>query len=183
MKNAGFGVRLGAHLLDNNIFKLLFIIPFYFISRSASEDVLRAGFSSIMLLIVFVFGVSIGIRTIYNVYFVSIYGGTLGKLAFGLKITSENKLLDKKTAFYRATAGYAFSSVFLYLGFIKILTNKDHSAWHDQLFYTNVTRVANSTAGVMALVALIMLNLILFLTSLSNFVNAEVLAILNNLHM
>ena len=108
----------------------------------------------IFLLFIFIGGV---IQIFYHVYFVTNYGGAIGKLLFGLKIVdaNTNELIDKKRALYRYIAGYPFSGVFFGLGFFRIIKHENNLAWHDELFNTKVVGSNKDAMGYLSLFMLL----------------------------
>ena len=111
-------------------------------------------FAGVITYFISMFLVSGIIFTLYKVFFVSKFGGTLGKLLFGLRIVdqSTNEFLNLKRAFFRQVLGYAFSGVLVGLGFFRIIKNPDNLGWHDELFDTKVIRRGGVLGGVLAFI-------------------------------
>ncbi len=83
------------------------------------------------------------------------YGGSVGKLLFGMRIIdAQGKYMDRTTAFWRMTAGYAVSAGFLFLGFFWIFRRKENLAWHDRIFDTKVIKVGSPLWGMLWMVLL-----------------------------
>ena len=91
---------------------------------------------------------------LYNMYFVSKYGGTIGKLIFGLKIRRDDneEFLDRRAAFLRTILGYIYSSKFFGAGYLKIIKSDDNIAWHDELFSTHVEKSGSIWPGIGVLI-------------------------------
>src|SRR5258708_5182661 len=71
------------------------------------------------------------------------FGGTAGKLLLGLQVTDEHgALLSRKMSFFRQHVVKPLSVASL-LGFLAILFDPDHRAWHDHLAGTFVRRKGN----------------------------------------
>lgn len=159
----GFFVRFLATLLNMLIYLSLLSLPLFVSIISGNTNIVRvAVFTASLYMLSCVF------YTTYIVYFVSHFGGDLGKLLCGLKIVdaSTGLHLDLKTALYRQFPGYLFSGGFFGLGYLRVLRNKDNLAWHDELFGTRVARTGSWIPGLMAVVIL-KVYLIFFIYSLS----------------
>jgi len=148
--NAGFLKRIGAMLLDCSIYFVIITIPLCFIMLGFSSEMPVLTTLNAVAYVFVVFFLGGVLHLVYAVYFISNLGGTLGKLAFGLRIVDQKtgKYIDKKTAFYRAFAGYTFSSQLFGLGYLQILRNTKNLAWHDELFNTKVVTKASPILGV-----------------------------------
>jgi len=123
--SADFGTRLVAWLVDAIIigvptFILLMILPL-----------------PLAYLLAFVGGIA------YQVYFWTTTGQTVGKKLMGLKVVSAEtgELLDTGGAAIRYI-GYVISGIPLYLGFLWVIWDPKHEAWHDKIAKTKVIRVA-----------------------------------------
>jgi uncharacterized RDD family membrane protein YckC len=107
------------------------------------------------------------ISVVYVVYFVSKFGGTPGKLLFGIRIIrdSSDENLDLKTALLRSTAGYSFSAAFFGLGFWRMLKNESRLTWHDELFGSRVVEKSSFVPGLLALLLLLAATTMIFAQS------------------
>ncbi len=175
--NAGFLRRFIAYYIDLLIYLVLFTVPFYLMLKEAvnkvntfvpkpyvgqdTTDILElvANFAPFINIFVFacVFFLLGAIAWLfYQVYFVSHFGGTIGKLVCGLRIKDSrtDANLDSKTAFYRSYPGYMFSSAFFGLGYLRIIKNDQNLAWHDELFNTKVVKEGSILPGVISFVLL-----------------------------
>lgn len=158
MSNSGLYPRMFARMLDNLIGFCIFTLPLIFITSKVGLDSL-GGLSSLMTatsysINVFLWGLVISV--IYNTVFVSLLGGTLGKLLFGIRVVDKDTetYLDIKRAFYRYAFGYAFSGAFMGLGYLQILRRQDKRGWHDELFNTKVVKIGSYTLGFLAIFVL-----------------------------
>ncbi len=139
---AGFGVRLLAYLIDMVILFVIFAVFIFisiFVGRAADPGNLATGT-----------GRSIGnlacgvIGLVYFLYFWGSKGATPGKKLLHLRVRLQNQLtgdagIGQGRAFIRLI-GYAINSVFLYLPFLIILTNKEKRGLHDFIAGTEVVR-------------------------------------------
>jgi uncharacterized RDD family membrane protein YckC len=153
--NAGFTVRLFATLTDSFIEVLLFVLGLYlFVSLLSVENFVISTLNLVTFLLFF--GI---LRLFYSIYFITHFGGSLGKLIFNLKIVDNQteELLSNKRAFYRVFIGYAFSAQFIFWGFLRIIKNPSKFAWHDELFNTKVVSKGSVFSGVMTFFGVILL--------------------------
>lgn len=127
IKYGSFWSRLGAGMIDLLIIFLLLVVFYIFF-----WDV-DTGFELITWTIFIV---------AYNVFFLSIYSSTPGKMIFGLSVVDSEtgRKISSKKALKRASL-YLVSSVILGVGFLKIAFDKEkHRALHDDLAGTVVTQ-------------------------------------------
>ena len=128
---AGFGIRLGAYIIDAII--IGFIVGILTaIGRAINSDSL-VGLSS---------GVSGAIGFFYLVYFWATSGQTPGKRILGLRVVGR----DGRTggigwvpAIIR-WIGYLISGAIIFIGFLWILWDGQKQGWHDKLAGTHVIR-------------------------------------------
>lgn len=162
--NASFTKRFFAGFLDTTILATVALIPFLvYVLTLSQSNVLNHTINFLTYYICYLLFYS-AILVLYNVYFVSKFGGTLGKLLMGIRIVDQNteNFIRKRTAFFRYTAGYMFSSQFIGLGFMKILKHPAKLAWHDELFNTKVVSVKSALPGIVALTVLLVANVVIF---------------------
>lgn len=135
---AGFWPRVGAKLIDGVIQTLgiwlvaaVIILP---AEMLIDNEMLKAA------LMLIVYAVMIGLAVGYNVYFLSKYSATPGKMMLGMKVvTSEGE---------RITAGKAVARFFAeilsqwtcYVGYIMAAFDEERRALHDRLCNTRVVR-------------------------------------------
>lgn len=159
-KNAGFTIRLFALILDFMLTMGLLSLPVLLVLRSfaTSPDTFLMptliGITTYMFVTLMLFGI---LTFIYVILTTSRLGGSFGKLLYGLRIVAAEteQYLDTKTTMYRFLPGYAFSSAFFGLGFIRVIKNEKNLAWHDELFGTKVILFGNWLPGAMLTVALV----------------------------
>lgn len=130
---AGFGIRLGAFLIDAVILDLL-LLPILIATYATSPD--KAHLPILTLQISFGLGAL--------VYFVgcTVWAGTTpGKAALGLRVAKRNgDAPDPGTAILREVVGRFVSSIALYIGYLSVLWDKDSLAWHDHIAKTVVLK-------------------------------------------
>src|SRR3989304_299071 len=164
-KTAGFFRRYFAQVLDTFINMSVSIVPFFVLAFSAVATYIKSPMElnplSLVLPIVLLFLMPI-VVFFYSWYFTHKFGGTIGKILFGLRIVDEGGVyMDKATAFWRMTAGYAFSSPFLGLGYFWAFRKKEDLTWHDRFLGTKVLTVGKPVWGIVALVLLKILFVVL----------------------
>lgn len=137
-KYAHFFHRLLASFIDTAI---VFAINLYVIDivvKSASIPELVSNLFLFLLVLLSPFGL------LYQILLTQWFGGTLGKLLTGIKITStEGTPLSFKRIMFRQTIGYMFSSLLFGLGYLAILKNDKKQAWHDQAVGSLVVKTGN----------------------------------------
>jgi uncharacterized RDD family membrane protein YckC len=164
--NAGFLRRFFATITDSllslSVIALCYLI---FASIVSGKEIVSLVVNGVTVLFTYYAIVPVLIVLI-NAYLIAHFGGTIGKLLFGIRIVdyTTNEHISMKTALWRMTAGYAFSGVLLCLGFWRIISNPEKLGYHDDLFNTKVVKVASPAAGVLSLLILpIFVGLALFL--------------------
>lgn len=157
IKTAGFYRRAFATLLDRlieQVITLIVLAPVFILSipkLTGIQDLITLVAVIISLLII----VNIAIF-FYSWFFVTKFGGTLGKLLFKLRIVNEDgKYLDKATAFWRMTAGYSASALFFGLGYLWIFRHKENLSWHDRFFGTKVITKGSALIGIIATIGIL----------------------------
>jgi uncharacterized RDD family membrane protein YckC len=86
-------------------------------------------------------GIVIGVA--YSYYFWTTTGQTPGKMVMGLKVVSaENGALLEPSAAILRYVGYFVSGIALGLGYLWVLWDPKHDAWHDKIAKTKVIKVA-----------------------------------------
>ncbi len=172
VKNAGYAIRFLAMLEELFLSGITYFGLMYLILLGINENNLTTKTADVVVYILLFIFLSAPICALYNAFFISKFGGTLGKLAFRLKIKDENTndYLSFKKAFYRTVLGYIFSTKFFGLGFLQIVRRQNRRAWHDDLFETKVVSEKNSWLGYLILLlsftvmgALIYLNVVTIL--------------------
>lgn len=109
----------------------------------------------------------------FEIFMISKFGGTLGKLLMGLRIQhEEGKYLSLKDAFIRLTLGRAVSGLFFGLGYLWIFRNGKHQAWHDIVNETVVVRKLSHgwLIGLVILISFIFIDIGIFTGIISGFI-------------
>lgn len=139
-KYAGFGIRLGAYIIDNLILGIgLLVVKFIFfimtnivgINFFSNQILFQYTLSDIILYIC---------RALYFVLLTYFTSATIGKHILKLKVISTNNngqytFID---ILYRETIGRFLSNLIIHAGYILIFINKDKSSLHDMLADTRV---------------------------------------------
>ncbi|KKS07264.1 MAG: hypothetical protein UV83_C0016G0005 [candidate division WWE3 bacterium GW2011_GWE2_43_18] len=164
-KTAGFFRRYFAQVLDTFIGMSITIVPFFVLTFSAVTAYIKSPMElnplSLVPPVALLFLMPIVIF-FYSWYFTHKFGGTIGKLLFGLRIVDGNgAYIDKATAFWRMTVGYTISSTFLGLGYFWAFRKKEDLTWHDRFLGTKVLTVGKPIWGIVALVLLKILFIVL----------------------
>lgn len=122
---AGFGERFVAYLIDFIILGIVGVII----------NVIFA--PAVVIILDLVVGIG------YDAYFWTTTGQTPGKMAMGLKVVRADggQLLDGGGAILRYI-GYIISGIPIFLGFLWVLWDPKHEAWHDKIASTKVIKVA-----------------------------------------
>ncbi len=174
--NAGFLVRLFATLTDSLIELFIFVLGLYgFILMLNVENFVTSTLNLLLYFLLFILLTGV-IRLYYTLYFISNFGGTIGKLLFNLNIVDSitGEYISMKRAFYRSFIGYAFSMQFFGWGFLRILKSANNKlAWHDELFNTKVISKGTSISGFMVFIGLLMLVGFVTFKTYTTFENSE----------
>lgn len=154
---AGFWVRLLAYSVDVLIHTTLLFAPFLLIVKSSTMIGLATNFMTYVAVIVIP---SFLLLNFYTASFTSRFGGSIGKLLTGLRVTnSDGNFLNFKYSFFRQTVGYTFAGLLLWVGFLAILRDKNKQGWHDKAVGSYVWKINNLwPLGLGVLIALIVLN-------------------------
>jgi len=129
---APFGIRLAAILVDLLILSALnaFLIIIYLFVFRIPESVIQ---KSLLINIP-----GIVLDACYQIYFLSQYGGTPGKMLFGLRVVSEDG--SPLTVLHAAARYFSFwiSALTLGVGFLIVLFDPQRRALHDHIAKTRV---------------------------------------------
>ncbi|MBI2414334.1 RDD family protein [candidate division WWE3 bacterium] len=161
--NAGFLIRALAYLLDKLLGLILLLsiilIYSYFVTLEDGMEFIKI-FGNITTIVISLLLLATLINLIYYTYFLSRFGGTLGKLLLGIQVFDKEtgRFLDTKKAFFRSFAGYSFSGQFMGLGFLAINKKRNNLAWHDELFNTEVKAVGSVWPGVILTLLFLAIN-------------------------
>lgn len=167
IKPAGFALRLLASLNDSALFILLHGLFWSFIAQS--PNLTRFTYNLVLYLITLFLPLSILYSLFYVSWLTSRFGGTLGKLITGLRVTGENgNLLSYTRNFFRHTTGYAFSGLLFGLGFFSIIKDPNKQGWHDKAVGSKVVTVKNLwPLSLVILLSLLTINFILISSSIN----------------
>ncbi|GEM_PF-2408990 len=169
IRYASFTKRLLAFLIDVLIFILIHLFSWYLISASSNINQLAQNvliYLITVLLPTFIFG-----SIIYTALMTSRFGGSLGKLLTGIKVTDETgNLLTVKRSIFRHTIGYTFSYTFFGLGYLAIIKDKLKQGWHDKATGSLVI-VKNNIwpVGLVTLIILIAANTLITVSAIERF--------------
>lgn len=161
--------RVLAYIIDAVIYWLLPVYLLNYLSGASAVSMLLERLSFILITGIFVYPV---LYAFLISFFISYFGGTPGKILTGTKIVSpDGSKISFWRAFFRNHIGYMISGVFLWLGFIWILVDKERRSWHDQIADTYVifTNKVVSILGVIVLIAVIFVELFLLGESVTKF--------------
>lgn len=129
-------LRFASSLFDLLFYVFLFILYLSVLDKATKVttflDILLNGLILLLFMpIIFSF---------INSFLISRFGGTLGKLIYGLKIVREedNARLSFWRAFFREQIGRSVSNTLFGLGFIWILIDEKKRGWHDLISDTLV---------------------------------------------
>lgn len=158
--NAGFRLRFFANVLDSSINLIIYLVPlllFFVFSKVYSSGSVNHLVDLFVWLLTYAISAIciLGVLfLVYELYFISKLGGTLGKLVFRLNIVDQQtgQFLTTQRAFYRTILGYTFSAAFLGLGFLRIIKHPQKLGWHDEIFDTKVISKGSYIFGYVALI-------------------------------
>jgi uncharacterized RDD family membrane protein YckC len=148
---AGFWIRVAAKIIDSILISIVNYTLMFLIMGSVAgfgaltkpsangEDpaVNAAAMGAMLLMYLLIFGINIS----YNTFMVSKYGGTLGKLAVGIKVVrTDGAMLSIPHAIGRACAEI-LSGMTCYIGYIMVAFDEpEKRALHDHICSTRVVQ-------------------------------------------
>lgn len=128
LPKASFWHRLVASLLDTMLF--LAISALFLYAASIQPTLPQAVFILFLWLILIVLNPLV---YVFGILMTHYFGGTLGKIFTGLRVTNEHgKPLTLRRIAFRQTLGYQFSALIFGLGYFAILKDPNRQAWHDK---------------------------------------------------
>lgn len=156
--------RLFAVYLDMIVVSIAIVVPILLMVLIGGEGAAP----TIVVYAISIFFLSAPLGALYQTYFTTKLGGTLGKLLLGLRIENRDssEFIDRSRAFYRATLGYIFSAQLFGLGFWRIIKNEENLAWHDDLFFTKVVKFRSGLAGYILLALTLVIPILLFILAI-----------------
>lgn len=170
-KNAGFLVRFLADLIELLLFGLIFSVVVSILTDS--QTLSQFVYALLLYIITLALPLSI-LGVFYRPLFTQYFGGNIGKLLTGLRVTTlDNKLLNFKQAFFRQTIGYTFSSVLFGLGFLSIIKDPEKRAFHDKAIGSKVVMTRNLwPLGLVVLILLLIVHVSLWTGTIQKFANS-----------
>jgi uncharacterized RDD family membrane protein YckC len=159
MPKAGFLIRLQAYLIDLTLWLLTLIVPTWFIFSYFNN--LQELIPAIGVLLYYSVFILPALLLLYRVILTTKFGGGIGKLVCGIKVTDENnKLLRFWSSAFRYIVGYFVSNLLFGLGFLWIARDKNKQGWHDQISGTFVYhhKAKRWIAGTVLLIILLFAN-------------------------
>lgn len=155
LKIASPGKRILAGLVDVLISWTIWLV---FIYQIASAHNFTELLDAVLVFVVVGFILLPQIIMLFHIWMISTFGGGPGKLLTGLEVVRpDGKRLTFWRAVFRNYLGYLVSGSFFWLGFIWILIDKEHRAWHDFVADTYVVEKRSWGAIVGVVVAFILL--------------------------
>lgn len=137
-KEAHFLHRLLANSIDNCLYLAINLYVANTVVRSPDIPSLITNLFLFLLVLLSPIGL------LNTIFFTWWFGGTIGKLLTGIKITSlERNSLSFKRILFRQTIGYMFSGLLFGLGYFAILKNDKRQGWHDQAVGSLVIKTNN----------------------------------------
>ena len=127
---AGFFQRLIAFLFDKVVTTVMTFISLYLFSE---KSIILISFYSVVI-------VSNIIDATYFTYFHSVGGQTIGKWLMGIRVVDT---IGFPLGIWRSALrwfGYKLSAIFICMGFIWMLFDKNRQTWHDKLATSYVIR-------------------------------------------
>jgi len=133
---ATFPKRLLAYIIDEILVSFLFVM--IYINSIESTQNVEDTINMINGLVVYI----MILKVIYQSFFVTVYGATVGKILMKIKVVSIKDLENPSFifSFIRASVRILSESAF-YLGFIWALMNPKRETWHDKAGQTLVVNV------------------------------------------
>lgn len=130
---ATFPKRLFAYFIDEVLVSFLFVM--IYINAIESTQSVEDTINMINSLVVYI----MVLKVIYQTFFVTVYGATVGKIFMKIKVVSINDLENPSFLYSlsRALVRILSESAF-YLGFLWALMNPKRETWHDKAGQTLV---------------------------------------------
>jgi len=137
---AGFWIRLLAYTIDFLLMLCVILVSVWFILIDKPNlETLLPKIGVLFYCMIFILPT---LEFLINkVLFTIKFGGSIGKLACGIKVVDEDgNLLKFWQAIFRYVVGYFVSGMLFGLGFLWILRDPQRQGWHDQVSGTYVVR-------------------------------------------
>lgn len=130
---ASISARSWAYFVDELLISLLFVLIYwnYIPEDSNIEETINTINSMVPYVLL--------LKVLYQTFFVTMYGATIGKILLKIKVVSVNDLENPSflSSFNRALMRIVSES-FLYLGFLWAFFNPKKETWHDKFGKTLV---------------------------------------------
>lgn len=159
-------------IVSFDVFVILFLLS---VLWSSSLYIFFPALLWVLLYLLFIRGI---IVFCLEPYLISRFGGNIGKIITGLEIIHEDgKYPTLKRAIFREYVARLALSVMFGIGYYWIIKDKRRQAWHDMLSDTFVVKKNDSgiTMGLIALIPLIIVESVLLIGTVFNFVNNKTL--------
>ena len=125
--------RALAYLIDEILVSLLFI--FIYVDQIPDNATTEESITIINSLVFYV----MGLKVVYQTFFVWMYGATLGRIAMKIKVISLGDLENPSLLFSLSRASFRIiSESIFYLGFLWAVLNPKRETWHDKVSNTLV---------------------------------------------
>ncbi len=168
---ASFWIRFFAALLDGAIVSFDIVVLLVLLSLFWSVN-LYAFTTAILGIVLYLILVHSLILFFLTPYLISKFGGTLGKLIFGIEVAYEDgsRVSFKRALFREYIAKLASNSLFG-VGYYYIFKNEKKQAWHDMLSdtYVVIVKPQRSLLGGLSLAVLIAFEISLVIFMALNF--------------
>jgi len=125
--------RFMAYLIDEVLVSLLFVV--IYVQSIGDQGSVEETINMINSMVLYI----MGLKVIYQTFFVYMYGATLGKIFLKIKVISTEDLGNPQLpySFLRAIFRIVSESAF-YLGFAWAMMNPKKESWHDKVGKTLV---------------------------------------------
>lgn len=138
---ADFSSRCMAFFIDGVFLVGIISLSLFFFWRAMAlyppSDV--SGFASVFIFsVLLVMGWPLLLSSAYFIVLHSFGGQTLGKVFMGIRVVSEEGSLLSLGASFLRLVGYMLSIAPMGIGFLWMVVDKNHAAWHDKLACSKV---------------------------------------------
>jgi uncharacterized RDD family membrane protein YckC len=142
LEYAGFGIRVGARLVDTIILVILNLVIGLLVRLVLPMPTSGANgdFSGVLIPQIILLIIQVAVNAGYMIYFIGNKGATPGKMACGLKVVSGS---GGKVSYGKATGRYfadMLNGFTLGIGYLLVIWDPEKRALHDRLCDTRVIR-------------------------------------------
>lgn len=134
LRYAGFGIRLGAKILDGLILWVISLLISFAAGLAVPKTSPKVALASSVVLLI----IQIAIAAAYSGYFLGVQRATPGKMACGLEVLSPG---GDQISVMRGIGRYfaeGVSSLILMIGYLMVLFDDEKRALHDRICDTRV---------------------------------------------